>query len=117
MRCHSWKVQWKMGCVSLVNLEKLPWKPDRCQVVQLHLCKREVNIPFVVTKDAVCSQTLKNRLVGLHPQATVSRAVGHCLMRLNLGGVRKFRSRLGLKQFAPIGSHLLRTSFDSGHFS
>ena len=66
-------------------------------MVELYLGEQEVGIPLLVTKNAVCSQTMKDGLVASLRQAIASRAVGHCLMHLNLEAVRQFFPRLGLE--------------------
>ena len=62
MRSHSGKVQWKMGCTSLIDLERRSSKAIGRQVVKLNLGEHKVDIPLVVTKDAVCAQALEDRL-------------------------------------------------------
>ena len=63
MRSHSEKIQWKMGCTSLINLERRLSKTVGRQLVKLNLSEQKVDMPLVVTKDAVCAQALEDRLV------------------------------------------------------
>ena len=81
---HSGKIQWKMGCTSLVNVERRWSKTVARQVVKLNLGEQKVDIRLVVTKDVVCTQALKDQLVAVLRQAIASRAVGHCLVHLDL---------------------------------
>ena len=67
MRHYSGKIQWEMGCTSLINLERRQSKTVGCHLVELNLSEQKVDVPLVVAKDAMCLQALKNRLVtGLH---------------------------------------------------
>ena len=63
MTSHSGKIQLKIGCTSLINLERIWSKTVGSQVVKVNLGEQKVDIPLVVTKDAVCAQALENRLV------------------------------------------------------
>ena len=117
VRCHPWEMQRKMGCVSLINLEGRQSKAAGCQVVELDRCKREINVPFVVDKDSVCCQTLKNGWVGPLRRAIASRVVGHCLMHLNLEAMHQFLPRLRLGGFVSIRDDSLGTSFAYDHLS
>ena len=53
MRRRLEKVQRKMGCTSLINLEQRQSKTVGCQVVKLNPSKQEVDIPLNVAEDAV----------------------------------------------------------------
>ena len=83
--------------------------------VELDFGKREVDIPFVVAEDTVCSQSLKHRLVGSLRQTIASRAVGHCLVHFNLEAMCQLFPCLGLEQLVSIGDDLSRASFESNH--
>ena len=52
--------------------------------MKLNLGEQKVDIPLVVTEDAVCMQTLQDRLVAALRQAVASRAVGRHLVHLDL---------------------------------
>ena len=52
-----------MGCSSLIYLERGEPKAIGRQVVKLNLGEQKVDMPLVVTKDAVCTQALEDRLV------------------------------------------------------
>ena len=63
MRSRSGEFHWKMGCLSLIYLERGYPKAIGREVVKLNLGKQKVDIPLVITKDAVCTQALEDRLV------------------------------------------------------
>ena len=76
-----------------------------------------VDIPLVVTEDAVCTQALKDRLVSALRQAVSSGAVRHRLVHLNFETLYQLFPRLGLEQLVSIGNHLSRASFESNHIT
>ena len=63
MRSRLEKIQRKVGYMSLINLQRRQSKTVGCQVVEMNLSKQKIYIPLVVAEDAVCPQTLKDRLV------------------------------------------------------
>ena len=90
MRSHSEKIQWKMGCTSLINLERRLSKTVGRQLVKLNLSEQKVDMPLVVTKDVVHHDV--ETLCHLFP-------------------------RLRLEQLVLIGNNLSRASFESNHFT
>ena len=105
-----------MWCTSVINLERRYWKAVGRQVVKLNLGEQKVDIPLVVTKDAVCTQALKDGLVAVLRQAVASRAVGHPLVHLDLETLCQLFPRLELEQLVSIGNNLSGASFESNHF-
>ena len=86
-------------------------------VVKLNLGEQKVDIPLVVTKDAVCAQALKDRLLAALRQAVASRAAGYRLVHLDVETLCQLLPRLGIKQLVSIRNNFSRASFESNHFT
>ena len=78
---------------------------------------RTVEIPLVVTKDALCTQALKDGLVAAFRQAVAPSVVGHRLVHLDLETLCQLFPRLGLEHLVSIGNNLSGASFESIDFT
>ena len=65
----------------------------------------------------MCSQLLKNRLVGSLRQTVASKAISHYLVHFESEAKRQFHPCLGFELFVIIRDNLLKTFFWLNHFA